>query len=63
MHPEIAPEWQCLNIAVIALIFYASLIIGVEIGGLLKGYPGMGKELNEKILRSIKSFFYDDKRK
>jgi len=34
-------------------LVYMSLIIGKEIGGYIRGYPGSGRETHEQIMRVL----------
>jgi hypothetical protein len=52
---------QCLSSVGMALVFYGSIIIGAEIGGLTKGYPGKGREVHEQIIKQLKQMFFGDK--
>ncbi len=43
-------------------LFYGGIIVGVEVGGRIAGYPGRGIELHEAIVRSVKGYFTSGKK-
>lgn len=45
---------QCLASAGTALVFYGAIIVGAELGGLVQGYSGRGKEIHEQVIKQVK---------
>jgi hypothetical protein len=56
--PEYILTLSCLKIISAAVIGYISLILGFEIGGLLRGYRGLGLYIHGVILERVQNLLF-----
>lgn len=43
----------CVKSLAAGFLGYASLITGLEIGGMIAGYPGKGREIHEQLIKAL----------